>query len=103
MSRAPGRRYIPTGSSWWKDISFFGHMPDGYVVVIEVRDVYSERDRYTWGGGYHKVHVTGPQPRPRSKAFIGETAWSDAERYAEDVVSDLQRVARGEKSWLVKA
>ena len=99
MSRKPGRRYFPHGPVLYEKgrDSFFwiGAWPEGYDVHIEVRDLRSERDHdYIWSQGYHKVVVTGPQPRPPSKAFIGETAWCDAERYAGDVVSELQRNER---------
>jgi hypothetical protein len=76
------------------DFFVWGPWPEGYDVTIEVRDLYSERDRHVWGDGHHKVVVTGPQPRPKSKTFIGESAWSDAERYAGDVVAELQRAQR---------
>jgi hypothetical protein len=99
MSRKPGRRYFPHGDvNYVKgrgDFFTWGPWPEGYDVYIEVRDLRSERDHdYIWSDGHHKVVVTGPQPRPRSKAFIGEMAWSNAERYAGDVVSELQRSTR---------
>jgi hypothetical protein len=95
VSRKPGRRYFPTGPVTVRtDFWHYGPIPDGYDVYIEVRDLYSERDRWMFPDGYHKVVVEGPQPRPRSKAFHGETAWSDANRYAGDVVAALQKAER---------
>jgi hypothetical protein len=96
--------YTPVGPvTYNSDFWIWGQIPDGYTVRIEVRDLRSERDHgYVWMGGHHKVVVSGPQPRPRTKTFIGESAWSNAERYAGDVVSDLQRKERGERMWLVK-
>jgi len=98
--------YSPVGGTTIKtDFWHWGPIPDGYSVHIEIRDLLSTKhdNGYVWRDGYHKVVVQGPQPRPRSRAFMGESAWSNAERYADDVVSDLQRIERGEKSWLVKA
>jgi hypothetical protein len=84
--------YTPVGESTiHRGFITWGAWPEGYDVYIEVRDVHSARDGHVWSGGYHKVVVTGPQPRPRSKAFIGEMAWAQAERYASDAVSKLQR------------
>jgi hypothetical protein len=87
-------RYKPTGSlNYTKvrpDFFWWGPWPDGYDITIEVRDV-QETNGVIWHDGCHKVVVTGPQPRPKSKTFIGETAWSDAERYASDVIAQLQR------------
>ena len=84
--------YTPTGSTYVRrDFWHYGAIPEGYDVYIEVRDLRSERDNgYVWSAGYHKVVIVGPQPHPRSKAFKGETAWSDADRYASDAVQSLQ-------------
>jgi len=38
--------------------------------------------------------VLGPAGRPRGRTFKGETAWSDAERYAIDAVHTLERMMR---------
>jgi hypothetical protein len=68
---------------WW------GQWPEGYNVTILVRDVI-ERG-CIWPDGCHRVVITGPQPRPPSKTFIGESAWNKAENYAGDAISTLQR------------
>lgn len=89
--------YSPTGPTWIKnEFWYWGQIPKGYRVHIEVRDLLSTKhdNNYVWTDGYHKVVVTGPQPRPRSKAFIGESAWCNAERYAGDCVAQLQRNQR---------
>jgi hypothetical protein len=99
VSRQPGRRYHPVGLTrrrrdFWK----WGDIPEGYDVYIEVRDLHSERDHHDFADGYHKVVITGPQPRPRSKAFQGEMAWCAAERYAGDCVAELQGNERSRAS-----
>jgi hypothetical protein len=95
MSNKPGRRYLAVGSSWVRrDFWHWGPLPEGYDVYIQVRDLYSERDARVYEDGHHKVVVTGPSPKPRSKSFKGEMAWADADRYAGDVVSELQRQVR---------
>jgi len=91
-------RYKPHGQIKYVkvrgDFFWWGPWPDGYDVVIEIRDAI-ECNGVVWHHGCHKVVVTGPQPRPRSKTFIGETAWSQAERYAGDAISTLQRTLEG--------
>jgi hypothetical protein len=92
----PRGGYTPVGTPWIKtDFWYWGQIPEGYKIHIEVRDLQSVRDHgYVYQDGYHKVVVTGPQPKPRSKAFHGESAWCNAERYAGDCVSELQRNER---------
>jgi hypothetical protein len=41
--------------------------------------------------GAWKVTVSGPQGKPRTRTFTGETAWSKAEMYAYDALYWLQR------------
>lgn len=75
-----------------RDFSYYGRLPGGYDVTIEVRDLRSERDHgYVFPDGHHRVVVYGPRPKPRTKSFYGETAWSDANRYAGDCATELQR------------
>lgn len=88
-------RYTAVGSATVsRDFFHWGPVPAGYDVFIEIRDLRDDRGGYTYSGGYHKVVVTGPSPRPRSKAFKGELAWCNAERYAGDVVTALQNQER---------
>lgn len=88
-------KYTVTGpTSVSRDFYHWGPIPEGFDVFIEIRDLREAPSGRVWMGGYHKVVVTGPQPRLRSKAFKGEFAWSDAERYAGDVVGQLQQKAR---------
>jgi hypothetical protein len=57
------------------------------VSLVKVWDLEAETDAYTihsgtavFDGDYYKVSTSNG----KSKLFYGETAWSDAERYAND-------------------
>lgn len=92
-------RYKPVGNwreaptehcaTWYGDVKYLRH------VRLQISDV-REVNGAIWHDGAHKVIITGPPGRPRSKTFIGETAWSDAERYIGDAVSWF---AREDKGW----
>lgn len=87
------KRYKPHGDVNYvvtRDFHIWGPRLTSHDIFIEVRDLVDDRGR-VYQDGYHKVVITGPQPRPRSKAFEGESAWCDARRYATDAYSQLQR------------
>lgn len=99
-------RYTPTGTWLNKPLDFqTWYGTEGrYLkyVTIEVSDVIENRSGHVWRAGAHRVWVAYPYPKngrpkgaPRSKTFIGETAWCDAERYAADAVAFLRRYEEG--------
>jgi hypothetical protein len=56
----------------------------GHGIVAEVRDVqetYSDGHKVTWHNGAHRVKAPGA----RTRVFIGEMSWAEAERYASDL------------------
>ncbi len=56
-------------------------------VQIDISDVREDDGGTIWHDGAHRVTITGKIPgRPRSKTFIGEVAWCNAERYANDAL-----------------
>lgn len=64
---------------------------EGATITEEVMDCRDTRNGTVYTDGCHKVYVTTPSAKhsrkpgtPRSKTFYGESAWSNAARYAED-------------------
>jgi hypothetical protein len=61
-------------------------------------DTKCNNQRYEEGA--HRVTITkrpeGVAVWPRGKTFKGETAWSQAERYRDDCIQDLNTYARNE-------
>jgi hypothetical protein len=97
-------RYTAVGSPRVsRSFHHWGRIPEGYDVFIEIRDLRENRSGRVYSDGDHYVVVTGPQPRPRSKSFKGELAWCDAERYAGDVVHELQAQVRRERDAAILA
>lgn len=64
---------------------------DGTEILTEVSDV-RESNGNIWHDGAHRVSVNGPgKPAGfRRKNFIGETAWMDAERLANDLFFQIR-------------
>jgi len=66
--------------------------------TISIADVLEHRDGaptgQPWHDGAHKVTFSAPagtlRPLPRARTFIGETAWCDAQRYADDAATAHQ-------------
>ena len=62
-----------------------------WTIITEQADMLDARNRgVTMSGGAYRVRVEGPGPAPRTKTFLGETAWSDAERLAQDHLIGLR-------------
>jgi hypothetical protein len=70
-------------------------MDDNKVARIEVlsADLLEKGSGYIWTSGAFKVTLQNV-PGMRSKTFYGETAWSDAARYASDAAT-----AAGDWRW----
>ena len=66
------------------------------VLVIEDSDLHDPRTNTTYPDGAVRVRFLVSVPGFRTKTFKGETAWSDAERYARDAAfaADRLEVAR---------
>ena len=64
------------------------------LATVEVGDLLDTRTGTTYAEGWHRVQLT-PAGRERTgmrtKTFRGETAWSDAERYARDLAAVAHR------------
>ena len=58
---------------------------DVHVTVADLAEKTSVGD-YVWNNGAYKVQLKNV-PGMRSKTFYGETAWSDAARYAADAAT----------------
>jgi len=63
-------------------------------VVTYTADLLDTKTGHIYYNGSYRVSVLGPAGRPRGRTFKGETAWSDAERYAIDAVHTLERMMR---------
>jgi len=86
-------RYKVTGT-WDTDRSFTMH--DFYddkkwTVIVEIADLLDTKTQTTYTAGSYRVRVEGPSPKPRAKTFTGESAWSSAERHADDVCREIER------------
>jgi hypothetical protein len=59
----------------------------GWGVIIESADALDTRTGIVYGEGAMRVRVNGKAPRGKGGTvpFYGETAWSDAQRLAEDL------------------
>jgi hypothetical protein len=64
-----------------------------HVVVVESATLLDARTDHAYGEGAWRVSVEGPSPKPRTRTFKGETAWSAATRYAEDARYGFLRAA----------
>lgn len=90
-TRLNPERYAIHGH-WCEVASWVGHvvLPDGNddraEVVVKVADLLEKRSGHVWSNGAYKVQLTNV-PGMRSKTFYGESAWSDAARYAEDAAT----------------
>lgn len=67
------------------------HYPDGpervrATIVVEQADCLDTRHHQRYIGGAYRVRLKNV-PDMRTKTFLGETAWSDAARYAHDASS----------------
>lgn len=61
-----------------------------WTIITEQADMLDTKLGTTYIGGAYRVRVEGPGPAPRTKTFLGETAWSDAERLAYDHIIGLR-------------
>jgi hypothetical protein len=65
-------------------------LPDGNDdradITVQVADLLEKRSNHVWRSGAYKVTLRNV-PGMRSKTFYGETAWSDAARYASDAAT----------------
>jgi hypothetical protein len=69
----------------------------GATIIIEVRDLRDTRSGTVYRDGCHRVRITRAEAlpgQPRSKTFKGESAWCNAERYAEDARNGFAYRAR---------
>lgn len=72
--------YVLDPNSAWHE---GGERPYSHGVQVFARDLLERRNGVvigTWRSGAHKVTAPGH----RTRTFIGETSWSDAERLADD-------------------
>jgi hypothetical protein len=59
----------------------------GAVITVETASLKDTRSGHVYAQGAYRVRVRCEPTRPdqpRTRTFKGETAWSQAERYAED-------------------
>lgn len=61
-----------------------------WPVITETATLVDSQGGYRYAAGAYRVRFEGPNPKPRAKTFRGETAWSDAERYAGDMALAIQ-------------
>lgn len=101
MPHHPSARNKVTGNwvtyAWHKVTSAFTDQE--WTITVHQADHLDTVTNHTYEGAAFKVTVQGPPPAdgsklPRAKTFLGETAWSDAERYASDAHFVLQVVGR---------
>lgn len=69
------------------------------TVVTETADALDTRTGNVYHAGAYRVRVLRAKTKglPRGKTFIGETAWSDADRLHDDMVSALDRAELSER------
>jgi hypothetical protein len=59
---------------------------DAAIITVQVADILEKHSGHVWRSGTYKVTLTNV-PGMKSKTFNGETAWSDAARYASDAAT----------------
>jgi hypothetical protein len=64
---------------------------DTITVTTDLADVTDTRGGYKYDDGARRVTVKMKGRGKRSRVFIGEMAWADGRRWADDVVYDLQK------------
>ncbi len=64
-------------------------------VIVEQADVVDTPTGTTYTGGAYRVRVEGPSPKPRTKTFIGESAWNNSARHADDITFELRHYNPG--------
>jgi hypothetical protein len=58
------------------------------LIEVKVADLVEKgRENHVWKHGAYKVILQNVPGTMRSKTFYGETAWSDAARYASDAAT----------------
>jgi hypothetical protein len=62
-------------------------------VVTKSGPLRDDRTGTVYAEGAWNVTVDGPKGHPRSKTFDGESAWSNARRYADDAAYWIRRNA----------
>ena len=60
----------------------------GYLIDIEQADMHDTKIGKVYVGGAYRVTLRGI-PGMRTKTFLGESAWSDAARYAADAATAM--------------
>jgi hypothetical protein len=81
----PSRRYEVTGPWSIETINHYA----GASVTTEIADLRDKRNGQVYRQGAYRVRVRCHpvlSGQPRTKSFYGETAWSDAARYADDAL-----------------
>ena len=56
------------------------------TITIDIADLLEKRSGFVWSNGAYRVTLKNV-PDMRSKTFYGETAWSNAARYAADAAT----------------
>lgn len=86
------KRYVIDPDDTWHNVGSDLLRADS-PVTVELRDVVERSDNGVvigrWRSGAYRVTAPGK----RTKVFIGETAWSDADRLAYDWDIEIQRAA----------
>jgi hypothetical protein len=84
-------RYAVHGK--WREVArWAGYVtsPDGNDdradIIVITADLLEKRSGHVWSDGAYKVTLKNV-PDMRTKTFHGETAWSDAARYASDAAT----------------
>lgn len=60
---------------------------ENFTVIVEQGDLHEGRSNRTYQGGAYRV--SSPEGACRKKTFLGESAWSNAQRYANDACTAL--------------
>jgi hypothetical protein len=86
-------RYVIAGPWSVNTTSTFDHDDATSTLTVETTDLRDTRSGTVYREGAYRVQVVSTvSGAPRTKVFKGETAWSQAERYAEDARLFFRRV-----------
>lgn len=89
----PNYRRYEVVSDWYRSFDSIDYAVGDIVIIIEDADLRDKQNGKVYEGGASRVRVEGPGPKVRPKVFFGESAWSDAERYASDLFFDQRHKA----------
>lgn len=81
------KRYRPDGP--WSIDKVYDAADVNVTAIIEVSDLVERYTSRRYVNGAWRVRFEG-EAHPRAKSFYGETAWSDAARYADDEIHKLR-------------